>query len=574
MVLRKRDCMSAAVCLLMLTLISVLHLYVRMAADDFYYATFCTGGLRGFLSNTVYHYRNVTGRAFVHLLLSPLLMLDMIPFRIWNVLLIGFMTYIMAVISADRGKGVCCLWALALTLFPFMGIAVLGDGALWGAGSFNYLFPTALIILFFLLMMKYTESGRGGWAVVIVAFLSAATVEMTGILAPITVLYVFFAEYKTAKDRIGYFAANFAAACAGYATLFGTCGVAARLSENGYGSIGLFTRAYRNYELFSRMIMDGGGIFVIVAALLAAIGFYCLKRKRIAAFAAFALTALPVLTGTGVIWGSVGIAIAAGVCAFSVFLFGIYTFTAGERVIPFFTLMIFLSLGVCLISPIVGMRMLLPAALFLTVVCLRTLALSFSGENVLRIAGAAAVVPAVAVMVLFITKYASNAGVIDRNTLAAEKYDGSGTLYLQNVPDERYGRSTVPSPGNFGEYFCRLYGISAGIKNYDEETTVMSCDGQRILSPAIRRGGEWYVTVRDVGRLLDAEVSWDYSYAVIDTGDERYRFHLNSRAVQKGNGYGECEKLACPVRMVCETTYISVKDADAIFGLRISPLEQ
>jgi len=316
--------------------------------------------------------------------------------------------------------------------------------------------------------------------------------------------------------------------------------------------------------------MDEGEFFIIVAAALAAIGFYFLKRNKITACTAFVLTVMPILTGTGVIWGSLGIAIAAGLCALLIFLFGIYTFISGERVIPFFTLMILYSLSVCLISPIVGMRMLLPTAVFLILVFLRTLSLSFFKEKALRIAGGAIMVPALALMLFLITKYATNAGIIDNNTLAAEKYDESGTLYLQNVPDERYGRSTVPSAGNFGEYFCRLHGVSGAIVNFDSETAVMSCNGQEMPSPAIRRGGEWYVTLRDVGYLLDAAVCWDYSYAEIDTGSEKHRFHLNSYVMQYGDSYGECEKLTCPVRMVCETTYISVSDVNAIFGLDIT----
>lgn len=567
---KNRNYISAGVCAAMLVMLAILHIYVRMAADDFYYATFCSGGIRAFLSDTVYHYQNVTGRALVHFLLCPLLLLDMIPFRVWNVLLIGFVTFLAAKLAAGGRKNLWQLWALSLVLFPFIGAATLGDGALWGAGSFNYLFPTTLVVLYFLLLRKYAPAERGGWLVPGAAFLCAATVEMTGILVPVTVLYVYFSERRVLKKRKAFMLVNLVAACAGYATLFGTGGVASRLSENGYASITLLRRAALNYELFSRMICDGSGIFIIVsAALLCAGVYFIVRRKYIPAACGFALALLPVLTGTGVIWTSIGIATVGGLCALSIFAFGAYVFTRGERVIPFFALTTFLSLGVCLASPIVGMRMILPTAVFLTAFALRTLAISVYDKRALTIAGAVILIPAALITFRFVTKYAENAAVIDSNVAAAESYDGGGALYLQNVPDERYGHGTVPSTGNFGEYFCKLKGIAAVIENYDADSAVLTCGGTALETPAILRDGEWYVTVRSVGALLGAETSWDYSYAVIDTGERRYRFHMNSRAVLTGGIFRDCEKLSCPVRMVCEKTYIAVKDANSLFGLNI-----
>lgn len=567
---KNRNYISAAVCLIMLVLFSILHVYVRMAADDFYYAGFCTSGLRDFISASIYHYQNVTGRALVHILLCPLLLFNMVPFRIWNVLLIGFVSLLSARLATGSKKNLLQFWALALVLLPFIGAATLGDAVLWGAGSFNYLFPTTLVLLYFFLLRKFAPAESGGWGVALAAFLCSATVEMTGILVPITLIYVYFSERKRLKHRAAFMAVNFLAACAGYAILFGTAGVSARLIENGYTSISLFKRAVLNYELFSRMISDGSGIFVIVSVVLTCIGLYFLLKKIYSAgIAAIVLACLPILTGLGIIWSSFAIALTSGLCAISIFAFGIYMFIDGDRVIPFFAVCTFLSLGVCLASPIVGMRMILPTSVFLIVISLRTLAISTLKQKTLTMSGSIALIPAAALMLLFVSKYAANAVVIDLNTLAAQNYVGEGALYLCNVPDESYGRGTVPSTGNFGEYFCSLNGISAVIENYDENSVLMSCGDKTLKSPAILRDGEWYVSVRDIGDLLGAETRWDYSYAVIDTGDKSYRFHLNSRAALSGEIFGECEKLSYPVRMVCEKTYISIKDAKNLFGLDI-----
>jgi FSR family fosmidomycin resistance protein-like MFS transporter len=60
------------------------------------------------------------------------------------------------------------------------------------------------------------------------------------------------------------------------------------------------------------------------------------------------------------------------ICAFAALAaFAIRSFIRGERMVPMWMLCITVSLGVCLVSPVMGSRLVMPTAIFMLMICVR-----------------------------------------------------------------------------------------------------------------------------------------------------------------------------------------------------------
>ena len=561
----ERAYLLLAVLLVLLT--GALCFYLRPAADDFYYRTFFDRGLRGFWEETVKHYRTVTGRVLVHLILCPLLLADMLPFRVFNVLLICALCGLMAVLAAgpgEEGRLLPCFPA-ALGLFWLFGIGTLSDGVLWGAGSLNYLFPVFLALLYYRLLDRRLALGKSPAWLAPAALLCASTVEMTGLLVPVTAVYVSVARWEEGKKHPGALALNLLAALAGYLFLFTSGGVAARLADNAYGSVSLLMRLEINYALFDHMICGPEGIWVIVAAALCSAARALPGRLPRLLYLSAALAVL--LTGTGLVYGGVPLA-AISLAAFLLLCaYGVWAFRAGERVEPFCMLCVTLSLGVCLLSPVVGARMLLPTAVFLTLLTLRSFFRKDVSRRGLPLLLSGLTLLSAGLLVSYTLHFRANARVIDENTRAALAAGEGDAVTLCAVPDERYGGVTVPSEAAWPDAFRSHYRLGDGKLLYTDPTArPLEWEGKPLSGSAILRGGQAYVPVREAREILGAEVRWEYACAVVKTAERELYFHSGSRVANLGYGITPSLPLSDPVRSVNSTVYISLRDFQRLLG--------
>lgn len=555
------------VCAVVLLLAGVLCTLIRPAADDFYYYTFCDGGLQDYLRSSLLHYQTLTGRVLVHLILCPLLQFHMWPFRLFNFLLIGVLCWLCACLCADTQAQRLPLFAMGLSLFFLMGLETLSDAVLWGAGSLNYLFPVFLVLLYCAGFQRCLSRGAGGCGMAVPAFLCSATVEMTGLLTVLVILYVSLTRRELWKSRWRVILTNLCAAGLGYLSLFTSPGVTKRLAENS-AAISLFQRINVNFSLFDRKACGPEGIWVItLLALLSAALLLFLRNKR--PFAAlFSLLALGVaLIGAGVLFHGVWVALLA-LCAFFALLgYGIWSFLTGERFIPLCMLCTTVSLAVCLVSPVVGPRMMLPSAVFLIALTLRTFSLCGLPDRLLAVPISVLGLLAAAVLCVYIAGFAANAGVIDRNDSVARAHQEGAVLRLTYVPDERFGGATVPSGPNFGGFYLEGIGRPGlELQCTDPTARPISCGGTDLGETALLRGGQYYIPVRLAAPLLNADVRWELASAVVAVpGEGVYCFHQGDRAANRTLGVGPSVRLSDPVRMIDSRIYISQRDFEALF---------
>lgn len=563
----RRLCPALAAVLIALT--AALCAFLRPAADDFFYVTFLDGGLRGFLEKTAEHYRTMTGRVLVHLVLCPLLSFDMWPFRVFNILLICGLCALGARLCAVRAGERLSAFVALLSLFWLMGIGTLSDGALWGAGALNYLFPVALVVLYYALLQDRLSRGAPVGRLCVAAALCASTVEMTGLLVPLAVLYLALCERRAAGKQRAAVALDLGGALAGYLFLFTSGGVATRLEQNEFAAVGLLRRIEINYALFDRMICGPEGIWPIVALALLS-GAYVLRKK--AAKAALAATAvLILLTGTGVIYGGRPLAAIAALAFAALCAYGVWAFCAGERLIPFCMLCVSVSLAVCMVSPVAGPRMVLPSGVFLSLVCVRGLFLRGVPRRAMACLLSGATLLAALMLVSCTIHFADNARVIDRNARAAlrARAEGAETLRLFAVPDEFYGGATVPSDAAWGGSFRAHYALEDVALAYEDPTAVpLLFGGKPLERAAVLRGGQYYVPIRTAADVCGAAVDWAFSCAVVRTADGRtVCLHAGSRAANLGHGVVPSLRLSDPVRSVNSSIYISLRDFEALFGV-------
>ena len=547
---------------------AVLCFWIRPASDDFYYVTFGDGGWKSFLEINLEHYLTMSGRVFVHLVLYPLLCLDMWPLRIFVVGLIGCVSAMMARLTVQEPERRAQARVVALGVFWLMGIETLQDGVLWGAGALNYLFPISLVLAYGLLMQRVLE-GKGSLWLGVPAFLCACTVEMTGVLPCVVFAYLCMTNWQKVRTHWRTVLTVGLCTLAGYLFLYTSPGVAVRIESNSAG-VTLFEKILVNYSMIDRRVIGPEGIWPVTALTLLTSGLVLGRDKLRWGFGMMLLAAAVTLTGLGIVYDGVAVALIALLAFCALAAFAVCRFLCGERQVPLWMLCTTASLGVCLMSPVMGSRLVMPTAVFLTVICVRNfMELRLDRRSGLAVT-AALTAAACLVLVADAGHLARNARVIDENhRLALEHKDG--ILLQELVPDERYSGPAVPVASGFGSYYLRHYGLS-GIQYdlWDPTECAVLLEGEQTGLQALLRDGIWYVPLRDAGEAIGAEVRWEMASAVVELEERTICFHLGNQVANLGHGITGSVKLSGPVRNIGGRIYIPLADFCKLFDQELT----
>ena len=550
---------------ILMALTVILCIWIRPASDDFYYVTFGDGGWQAFVENNLEHYRTLTGRVFVHLVLYPLLCLDMWPLRFFVAVLVGSCSVMAARLADAERERRPLAQVAALSIFWLMGIETLQDGALWGAGAMNYLFPLCLVLGYTLIMQRVLE-GRGGMLLGIPAFFCASTVEMTGLIPCVIFVYLCLTNWKQVRARWGTILTIGLCTLAGYLFLYTSPGVAARMETNS-AELPLFEQILVNYAMIDRRVIGPEGIWPVTALTLLSGGLLLRQQKSGWSVGMLILAGLVGLTGLGIVYDGVAVALIA-ICAFvALAAFAIRSFLRGERSVPMWMLCMTVSLGICVVSPVMGARLVMPTAVFMLMICVCSFV---QLDLTLRQGTAIAVIltaAACVVLVNYSVHFARNARVIDENTRIVKEYQ-EGTLVQDMVPDERYSGPAVPLVSGFQAYYLKHHGLTGcqyAVRDPSEADVFL---GESLLpQKALLRDGIWYVPVRAAGEVIGAEVAWEMASAVVRMEDRGYCFHLGNRVANLGHGITSSVKLSGPVRNIGGQIYIPVSDLWELFGV-------
>ncbi|MDP4109645.1 MAG: DUF6056 family protein, partial [Bacillota bacterium] len=161
---------------------------VRFYGDDFFYKRFTSGGFLYFLARHRQHYFLANGRVIVHLLATCFLGLSPILWRIANSLMLGGIVYFGArTASIGNKNGSASAGAIFAASLGFLNISVTRQSVYWLTGSFNYVYPLLMLLIYWWFLSAEGEKSR---VLPVFAFLSAATTEQVSLMTfGLTILY-------------------------------------------------------------------------------------------------------------------------------------------------------------------------------------------------------------------------------------------------------------------------------------------------------------------------------------------------------------------------------------------------
>lgn len=187
----------------------LINLNVVYFGDDYYYLTFRNLNFTDYFSTLAEHYCTANGRFIVHMFATIFLKL---PIQFWQVLnslmLTGICFFLAKVVCGKNKKTVPLIFSIAFLFIAVLDISITRQSTYWITGSFNYIYPTLLLLIYWYLL-KNIERKKFFAASIFVGILAAATVEQAGIMVfGLTLLTFlskvnfvkknFFKEFKTA----------------------------------------------------------------------------------------------------------------------------------------------------------------------------------------------------------------------------------------------------------------------------------------------------------------------------------------------------------------------------------------
>lgn len=177
---------STAFIMLLFSLVAFTFAYIVMRSvplfgDDYYYSTFWGNGFHSFFLKHKDHYINDNGRSLVHILATFFLMLPPWAWQILNSIFCAAFVFFGGKIILSRKKinAFKCfvVGAVLSSCLFFMNIKMTRQSVYWLTGSFNYVFPMALLMLYWFLLTCSPRSRTVQLMAFVSAFISSATTE-------------------------------------------------------------------------------------------------------------------------------------------------------------------------------------------------------------------------------------------------------------------------------------------------------------------------------------------------------------------------------------------------------------
>jgi hypothetical protein len=195
---------------LFLVAMLLIHRYLFLYADDLYYSRDASYGLSN-LPHFIVSELNSNGRVWIGLLMLAILKYNIYVFRIFNPLILGFTVYLIAKLctfpinntKVDSKNFLLSLLGASL-FFLFLPIEIANTSIYYAACSFNYLYPTTLMMLYSYLLYKHFDQEKlppkVDYRILSLAFFAAASTQQVGMIAiGFTVLFHLYFRFYTNK---------------------------------------------------------------------------------------------------------------------------------------------------------------------------------------------------------------------------------------------------------------------------------------------------------------------------------------------------------------------------------------
>ncbi len=155
---------------------------VFLYGDDFFYSAFSKQDATYYFSRNIQHYFMANGRVVVHLLVTLFLGINLWVWRICNAAMLGGIVYFSLRLMPEKGnKSVPA--AICLAFILGIGMPVYRQSVYWLTGSFNYVYPILMLVIYWSVLKQEIESKKSCQFLPVLAFFASATVEQGGMMA-------------------------------------------------------------------------------------------------------------------------------------------------------------------------------------------------------------------------------------------------------------------------------------------------------------------------------------------------------------------------------------------------------
>ncbi|GMQ55993.1 hypothetical protein AN1V17_03850 [Vallitalea sediminicola] len=193
--------------LLTFIITAIVNFNVRLYGDDFFYACFTRVDFDYFVTRHLDHYMRANGRAIVHLLATIFLGVNQYFWAICNSLMLAGIVFFGAKIcmgiEVQEKKSLIGYSATIMAIaIAFLDPDLTRQSVYWLTGSFNYVYPIFILLVYWYLLSRSTYSNKMKWYVPVLAFLSAATVEQSSIMTFGLTLLILLEKRFFRKNKI------------------------------------------------------------------------------------------------------------------------------------------------------------------------------------------------------------------------------------------------------------------------------------------------------------------------------------------------------------------------------------
>lgn len=168
-------------------LTGLVNVNVRLYGDDFHYERFVSGNLQYYFIRHLEHYFLANGRVAVHLLATLFLGIHRHLWCLANSLMLAGIVYFGAKAASGEGRdkkeGAELYSAVIIgTAIFFLEPVLTRQSVYWVTGSFNYVYPAFILVLYWHLLQRAVEKDAMRWYIPVLAFITAATVEQASLM--------------------------------------------------------------------------------------------------------------------------------------------------------------------------------------------------------------------------------------------------------------------------------------------------------------------------------------------------------------------------------------------------------
>ena len=303
-------------------LVFIMNCLVVPTSDDFGYMI--NDGFLDILKREYIQYMTWTGRSVAHLIARVFLALPKIVFNIFDSLCFVVLTRVMSAHACGgRDEERPLLYGLTV-LLVFLFVPLFGQTVLWETGACNYLWTTAIVMLF-LLPYRRGETKKNALLFLPAGIIAGWTNENTGGALILMILYFIGSDLVQKRKVQGWKWLGLAGALIGFAALILAPGNKVRAADFVSGN-GMAYELIHDFTDFLSVLDRGQLILWLLFGVLAAYLVYSGKRRwmdpaayavsGLAAVAAIILTPVQVLFDRSM-FGATILIITGIVCAFA-----------------------------------------------------------------------------------------------------------------------------------------------------------------------------------------------------------------------------------------------------------------